>query len=54
MLHILSYRKSLDSEDHMAVTYYLLLQDHDRNSLNRTRTSLTCSPLVFARCCSHG
>ena len=27
LLHILSYRKSLDSEDRMAVTYYLLLQD---------------------------
>ena len=27
LLHILSYRKQLDSEDRMAVTYYLLLQD---------------------------
>ncbi|MBC8289694.1 MAG: hypothetical protein H8E37_05190 [Planctomycetes bacterium] len=27
LLHILSYRKSLDSEDRMAITYYLLLQD---------------------------
>ncbi|MBC8291398.1 MAG: hypothetical protein H8E37_13940 [Planctomycetes bacterium] len=33
LLHILSYRKQLDSEDRMAVTYYLLLQDRVEDAM---------------------